>query len=185
MPTPAPVEMPLPPPLPCSDVEVLVLTAPVVVAELSCAVAVFEAVAETVFVAVDVDDVVGDDVVGDDVEVETGGSSLLMLKYADETCPKSKLPWLSAVPLNNQKKKTLDCSRSKSYSWTRQLKESLTSGGLVPRRRSSICQCFAPPGMSETLQNTHYRRQDPKLLRLHSRLVARARWCTCPSPRRR
>lgn len=80
-------------------------------------------------------DEVDSDVVDDEVDVveEIDTSSLLMLKYAEETSLTLVSPWLSAEPLKSQKKKTLDMERSKSYSCTVQLKESRTSGRVVPR----------------------------------------------------
>lgn len=149
MPTPAPVEIPPP----CSDVEervlewlsegVAVLSAVVVVLVMSALepilVVVVKGIAvvvDSVFVEVNIEEeavwvcaATADDFVE---ELSAGGSWSLMLKYADETCLNAVLPWLSAVPLNSQKKKTFDFSRSKSYNWTRQLKESLTSGRMVP-----------------------------------------------------
>jgi hypothetical protein len=128
IPIPAPVE--IPPPRLVLDPDEDVSESPAPEDVVACADAVV-ALAAVRLVADGVDfDVVDDEV---DVVEEIDTSSLLMLKYAEDTSLTLVSPWLSAEPLKSQKKKTLDMERSKSYNCTVQLKESRTSGRVVPR----------------------------------------------------
>lgn len=128
MPIPAPVD--IPPLLPVSEEREPaasdVWTAadvPDVVCVDRVLLAVSDAVAEVVVDVSEVELLVVE-VVEEDVEEETvGGSSAVILKYADDTLGTSMLPWFDADPLKIQKKKTLDQSTSNSYRLTVQVKE--------------------------------------------------------------
>lgn len=126
IPTPAPVDIPPPFPVPedpepaASDVGA-VLAESVVVCVGSVLLVVSDVVAE---VTVDVAEVLVIEVVEEDVDEEiVGGSSAVILKYADDTLGPSMLPWSAADPLKIQKKKTLDQASSKSYRFTVHVKE--------------------------------------------------------------